>query len=100
MASCTGGMPDGYGRDDAPRVSGGRNRRALERELSAVHPGQRPAGFVPDETLPQAGSRQRRCAHAHVAVVSARLKAPVRQGMRWVTGGTFSMGDDRFYPEE
>jgi sulfatase modifying factor 1 len=28
------------------------------------------------------------------------VEAPVRQGMRWLPGGSFSMGDDRFYPEE
>jgi formylglycine-generating enzyme len=28
------------------------------------------------------------------------VATPVRQGMRWVPGGTFSMGDERFYPEE
>jgi formylglycine-generating enzyme len=28
------------------------------------------------------------------------VEALARQGMRWVPNGTFSMGDERFYPEE
>jgi sulfatase modifying factor 1 len=28
------------------------------------------------------------------------LETPVTQGMRWIPGGVFGMGDNRFYPEE
>src|SRR4051794_17769330 len=28
------------------------------------------------------------------------VEAPTRSEMRWIPGGTFSMGDERFYPEE
>jgi formylglycine-generating enzyme len=32
--------------------------------------------------------------------VSATTQAPPREGMTWVPGGRFTMGDERFYPEE
>src|SRR4051812_2260410 len=32
--------------------------------------------------------------------MSAAVEAPSREGMVWVRGGSFRMGDERFYPEE
>ena len=32
--------------------------------------------------------------------MTAPVKAPPRPGMVWIEGGTFRMGDERFYPEE
>ncbi len=32
--------------------------------------------------------------------MTAPVKAPPREGMTWIGGGTFRMGDERFYPEE
>ena len=32
--------------------------------------------------------------------MSASVEAPPREGMVWIAGGTFRMGDERFYPEE
>src|SRR3954464_2702589 len=32
--------------------------------------------------------------------ISAPATAPPTPDMRWIPGGTFRMGDDRFYPEE
>ena len=32
--------------------------------------------------------------------MSTSIEAPPREGMAWIEGGTFRMGDERFYPEE
>jgi sulfatase modifying factor 1 len=32
--------------------------------------------------------------------MTAAVDAPPREGMVWIAGGTFRMGDERFYPEE
>ena len=32
--------------------------------------------------------------------MTAPVEAPPREGMTWIEGGTFRMGDERFYPEE
>src|SRR3954454_6621076 len=32
--------------------------------------------------------------------MTAAVEAPPREGMVWIAGGTFRMGDERFYPEE
>jgi formylglycine-generating enzyme len=32
--------------------------------------------------------------------VTAPVQAPPREGMTWIAGGAFRMGDERFYPEE
>ena len=32
--------------------------------------------------------------------MSSVVHAPPREGMAWIPGGEFRMGDERFYPEE